>query len=324
MKETNDNQWENLDTPDRGQISSRRVGVDYPYDFYFAKDSAGKCMLVFSLSKTPGKQGKILLNGILVDNIPIGGAPSIVLTLKNNADWPIFSKICLDLCDIASEASTEDKAVELFHNRLLYWQYFLKRNSGDKLSKEEQIGLIGELLFLEKYILSQYDTLDSINFWTGADADVQDFFIGGKRIEAKVCISPSKNDVHISSLQQLYDAECPIYLAVAYIGAASADAGVAFSLASLAGRIASRLREKSMPAYELFVKKLASVGMFLDGTYADDFYAANKFKAFAVRGDFPRITPKDVKKGITRAKYIINLDYCQAYEVLMEEAFKKE
>lgn len=324
MKAISENPWENLEMPAGGRISSRRVGADYPYDFYFSKDSSGKYMLAFSLAKPANIKEKILLNGIIVANVSAGGSPAITLTLKNNADYPIFLKICLDLCNIAAEAPDEGKAVDLFCNRLLYWQYFLKRNSEDILSKEEQLGLIGELLFLDRYILPQYNALDSINFWTGADADAQDFFIGGKRIEAKTCASPSKNEVHISSLQQLYSAECPVYLAVAYVGAAASDADGAFSLASLAGGIAERLREESAAAYELFVKKLAAVGMFLDGTYGDAFYVANKFKGFRIEKDFPRITPEDVKEGITKAKYVVNLGYCQNFEIPPEEAFKKE
>jgi hypothetical protein len=324
MKATSENTWESLETPANGRISSRRVGADYPYDFYFSKDTFGKYMLVFSLAKPANINEKILLNGINVANVSAGGSPSITLTLKDNMDWPIFLKICLDMCNIATDASDESKAVGLFCNRLLYWQYFLKRNSENKLSKEEQLGLAGELLFLERYILPQYNALDSINFWTGADADVQDFFIGGKRIEVKACSSPSKNEVHISSLQQLYDAECPIYLVVAYVGVAASDIDGAFSLASLAGGIAERLRGENMAAYELFIKKLAAVGMFLDGTYGDSFYIANKFKGFKVQENFPRITPKDVKEGIIKAKYVVNLGSCKDFEIPLEEAFKKE
>jgi hypothetical protein len=44
---------------------------------------------------------KIQLNGIVVGNVSVDGTPSTVLALKNNADWPIFLKICLDLCGMA-------------------------------------------------------------------------------------------------------------------------------------------------------------------------------------------------------------------------------
>ncbi|GHV30955.1 hypothetical protein AGMMS4952_18760 [Spirochaetia bacterium] len=319
----NEDPWEALENPSAGLISSRRISADYLYDFYFAKDSSAKYMLVFSLSKPAEIHDKILLNGITVGNISADGNPSITLTLKNNADWQIFLNVCLDLCSVASEATNEDKAIDLFFRRLLYWQYFLKRNKEDKLSKEEQLGLIGELVFLEKYILSQYDALDSINFWTGADADAQDFFIGNKRIEAKICSSPARNEVHISSLQQLDNTECEIYLVVAYIGIAASDVKDSFSLFLLANRIAEHLQGTNISAYELFIRKLATVGMFLDGTYNDSFYIVNKLKGFEVRGDFPAITPNNVKKGVEKAKYIINLGYCIDYEMSLEIIFKK-
>ena len=54
------------------------------------------------------------------------------------------------------------------------------------------------------------------------------------------------------------------------------------------------------------------------------FYIANKFKGFKVQNEFPRITPNDVKAGITKAKYVINLGACADYETPLEEVFKKE
>lgn len=324
MKTTNENPWENLETPSDRLITSIRIGAEYPYDFYFAKNSAGKFMLVFSFSKPMIIRDKILLNGISVASISANDSPSMTLTLKSNTDWPIFLKICLDLCHIASEATDEEKAVDLFCKRLLYWQFFLKHNNEDKLSKEEQIGLVAELLFLEKYLLSQYYALDAVNFWTGPDEDAQDFFIGRKRIEIKACASPSKNEIHISSLQQLYDTDCEIYLAVAYIGVAASNADDAFSLFSLASRIAENLQEENIAAYELFVKKLALTGLFLDGTYNDVFYIANKCKGFRVHENFPRITPKDVKDGVSKANYVINLNSCSDYEIELKKIFAKE
>jgi hypothetical protein len=320
----NDNPWEMLENPDDGQLSSQRVRAEFPFDFYFSKDSAGTYMLVFSLSHHSVKYEKIQLNGVLVSNISIDDTPSIVLSLKNNVDWPIFLRICIDLCSVASESPSVEKAVAQFYNRLIYWQYFLKRNTDDKLSKEEQIGLIGELLVLKKYILSQYCALDSVNFWTGADSDVQDFFIDDKRVEVKTCSSPSKNEVCISSLQQLFNAECPIYLVVVYLGVSSNNTADAFTLFSLASNIAVRLRDENVQAYELYIKKLAMVGLFLDGSYNDTFYLANKFRGFSVQNEFPKITPNDVKAGIIQAKYVINLGACLNYELPLVEVFQKE
>jgi len=319
------NPWDKLDMPQRGHVSSRRVGTEYQYDFYFARDCKGSYMLVFSItSDVVVEYEPISLNGMYVNNVSVGDAPSIVLILKNSLDWPIFLKVCVDLCEVSSGASTEKKAVKSFYNRLRYWSYFLDRGYDDKLSKEEQVGLIGELLVISNYLIPEYNALDAVNFWTGADADVQDFFIADKRIEVKTCTSPSKNEVCISSAEQLYDAGCPVFLVVVYIGVATSEGEGVFSLSSLAMDVSERLKHENVEAYDIFVKKLAMVGMSLDGSYNDIFYCANQFKAFKIVKDFPRITSDELRVGVSRVKYMINIGVCSDYEITIDGLFRKE
>ena len=321
MKTIKDNPWEKLEKPVSGSLSMRRVNAEFVHDFYFAKDGYGQYSFVFSLHTPVQIKDKLSLNGIDITLLSVGGTTSIFLVLKNNNDWPIFLKICLDLCEVTSNITDETLAVKTFCNRLLYWQYFMKRNKENRLTKEEQIGLIGELLFIQKYLMPKYTLLDTMNFWTGADADVQDFFVDGKRVEIKTCMSPSKNEVHISSLQQLYNSECQIYLGVFFLGIANSELESTFSLSSLAKTLAESLQQDTY-AHELFVKKLASVGMFLDDDYNDTFYTQNGFKSYKVEKDFPRITPEDVKIGVTKANYIINLANCTEYETSIDSILK--
>ena len=169
--------------------------------------------------------------------------------------------------------------------------------------------------------MPKYDMLDVINFWTGADADVQDFFVDGKRVEIKTCMSPSKNEVHISSLQQLFDSDCDVYLGVFFLGMANSELEGAFSLSSLANKLSDMLHQDPN-AHELFIEKLASVGMFLEDDYNDAFYITNGFKSYKVEKDFPRITPEDIRAGVTKANYIINLANCSGYETPIDKILK--
>lgn len=324
MQENKENPWSSLLRPVAGEIGSRRVNAESAHGLYFAQDHAQKYMFAFTLTKPPATQEGVPLNGISIFHTQVHKSPAIVLSLKDNKDWPIFLKICLDLYDITEQEKTEKKAVDAFYNRLRYWQYFLKRNTEDTLSKEEQLGLIGELLILEKYVLSNHKALDAVNFWTGAEDDVQDFSIGKNRIEVKASASPSKNEVFISSLEQLYNKECPIYLTVVYLGQAAADAENAISLFSLAERIAGYVKEQNVSAYEAFIQKLSMRGLFLDGSYNDSFYLPSSVKAYSIRDEFPRITPPDVRHGISKAKYSINLTFCADYEVPIDAVFKKD
>ena len=176
------------------------------------------------------------------------------------------------------------------------------------------LGLMGELLFLDLYLLPKYDPLEAMAFWTGPDGDVQDFSIDNKRIEIKTCASPSKNEVKISSAQQLYSANCQVFLSVVYLMPSVADHSGAFSLYKLAKRIADKIKDKTV-AYELFIQKLASVGMFVDDVYDDDFMVCNGIKFFDVNKDFPKITPDILPDAINKVVYTISLNMASGYEV---------
>lgn len=308
------NPWDKLDMPSIGNVSMLRVDANNKHDVFYAKDPSNKYMLFFFVKEFPKYTRSVELNGVEVALLEISNKKAMVLTLKNNQDWELFLHVCLDLNNITKNSETECDAARCFYNRLLYWQYFMKHNRTNMLTKEEQLGLMGELLFLDLYLLPKYDPLEAMAFWTGPDGDVQDFSIDNKRIEIKTCASPSKNEVKISSAQQLYSANCQVFLSVVYLMPSVADHSGAFSLYKLAKRIADKIKDKTV-AYELFIQKLASVGMFVDDVYDDDFMVCNGIKFFDVNKDFPKITPDILPDAINKVVYTISLNMASGYEV---------
>lgn len=315
MKKINDNPWELLEIPISGKVSSKRLNSQNPYDFYIGKNTEGKYLLIFLLNSVilNNTPVSIQMNGIDIKKEFIDNKNSICLILKDVSDWQIFKKICVDVCEYSAQASEERNAVKSFYNRLLYWQYFLNKSRENVLSKEEQIGLSGELIFLEKFVLKKYSALDAVNYWTGCEKDTQDFSINNKRIEIKTTISPSKEEVQISSLEQLYTLNCQLELAVILLGKSSSDHADSFSLYSLADRIACKLKEQSIPAFDLFLSKLASAGFILDGSCNDDFYIFNTISCYHVLSGFPRLTPENISLGIKKVKYILDLEKCTSW-----------
>ena len=43
---------------------------------------------------------------------------------------------------------------------------------------------------------------------------------------------------------------------------------------------------------------------------------------FMVKDNFPRITPKNVSKGIGAVEYVVSLDACQSYMIEIESFYK--
>lgn len=309
------NLWDKLETPTRGSMSMLRFDASNKYDIFYAKDSHGKLFLLFFVSGFPNDIKTMDLNGIDVVFTEIAEKKVISLSLKNSLDWELFLHVCTDLNEITKTTINEKDAARCFYNRLLYWQYFMKRNRMIGLTKEEQRGLIGELLFLDKFLLQKYDALEALGFWLGPDGDVQDFSINDKRIEVKTCSSPSKNEVKISSAEQLYKVGCDIFLVVFYLSVASRETNGALSLYGIAKKLADYLLKQNIVAYELFIQKLASVGMYIDEMYNEDFVLCSEVKSFRVSDKFPKITPNMLPDGINKVVYTINLNMATQYLV---------
>ena len=43
---------------------------------------------------------------------------------------------------------------------------------------------------------------------------------------------------------------------------------------------------------------------------------------FMVKGNFPRITPKNIRKGIGAVEYVVSLDACRSYMIEIESFYK--
>ena len=122
----------------------------------------------------------------------------LALALEDPAQRDLFTQLCADAVDTAgSDASL---ALGRFHARLNSWRSFLReRRNG--LSIEETVGLIGELLVLERLLALHPGLLAN---WLAPDPALHDFVKAGHGLEIKTSRGPSSR-LHISSLDQLDD-----------------------------------------------------------------------------------------------------------------------
>ena len=91
---------------------------------------------------------------------------------------------------------------DTIHSLVEEWRSFIQGKS-EKLSTAVQLGLFGELLFLQELISKKTDELGIIS-WTGPDKSKVDFLPSvNHAIEIKSSKDPLGNEVSISSLEQL-------------------------------------------------------------------------------------------------------------------------
>ncbi|MGO6795700.1 PD-(D/E)XK motif protein [Rhizobium ruizarguesonis] len=136
------------------------------------------------------------LGGVRLVTVPDGLGPLLVLSLEDTKRRDLFVKFCADLVEAA--ASDRARALDRFLDRLDAWRRFL-RDRQDGLSRSDIIGLIGELLVLERTLGADPNLLPS---WEAPVDGLHDFHSRGHALEIKTGLGPSPS-ITISRLDQL-------------------------------------------------------------------------------------------------------------------------
>ena len=87
--------------------------------------------------------------------------------------------------DVVSGASDESAAVSAFIERTWKWHDLLKGKRKPKLSREAQMGLIGELWTLMHLLAPAVGIGTAVAGWKGAEQAPKDFELSGVCIECK-------------------------------------------------------------------------------------------------------------------------------------------
>ena len=270
------NPWENI-----GQGYYRRQDKDI--NAFYAKNESGEYLFIIDLEELLDKDIELSLKGIDLKTSKKDNSSFLTLILKNETNWEIFLQLCEDLM-ISAKAVKSNRAKNI-HSRLVRWQTFLK-NENYNISEEIQIGLMGELIFLNEY-LSKYVSLEqAINAWVGPEKEKQDFRLKGISIEIKSFMDNKQDQVNISSVEQLNNNDNNLYLCT--MGFKSSDSGE--TLEDYCKKIQKRIYEECPSILSVFEDLLMSYGYYLHCKY-DNLKQLSQYKnsCYIVNNKFPKI-----------------------------------
>ncbi len=190
--------WDELAqiAPVARQYRSRIISADAPLEIRAgmrAIDNA-PCLM---LQTTLPPDALFELGGMRLNTVPDTSGPLLVLSLEDAGRRDLFATICADVVAAASQPD-QNAALAQFLARLDAWRQFL-RDRRDGLSRMETVGLIGELLILERLIEADRDCLAS---WQAPLDGLHDFQRDGHALEVKTGLGPA-SAIMISRLDQL-------------------------------------------------------------------------------------------------------------------------
>jgi len=311
--------WRDIVPPSGARtINAFRVDPNIPWNFFWARSVDRKCLLVLEHhhdSRPTTRLPKFKGVDVSLTDSGLGGS-MLVVALLDSAQKDIFHRLCLDIVESTSGAESEPEAVAIALSRTWRWHYLLRGGKDGRLSPEEQKGLIGELLVLERHLLPHMHSLDAVRSWFGPLRAPKDFQIGRVCIEAKARRGGATPYVAISSEHQLDDAGTEaLFLHVAELDQAASDAKNSFSLTAVADRVRSVTALGDTGAEDAFETLLSAAGFRWEDDYSDSLWVEGPSRIYRVSGEFPRLTASQLAPGVSNVKYSISLVDCEPFLV---------
>jgi len=295
-------------------MNELRVDAQHPLEFFWAVDKLGSYLFICNelSSKTipvfPELQGvKIALQKGEHEN-----TIRFALLLKDNSDWELFYAICMDIVE-CTRKSTVDTGLTVILRRIGSWHQFLRKEKNGLLNEEQIKGLLGELIFIRKWLAPVFGWDKAVSFWCGPLGTPQDFCIDDMVIEVKAQLSATRAEIKISSAEQLTPQTAKMHLHVLTFGKASEKSDSTFSLPTIIHEIRTALTQ-SPETLETFSELLMEVG-YVDSQHYDSYvYTLIDENTFEVKDGFPRITTASIPTGVVKISYNISLEDCAVFK----------
>lgn len=310
--------WKDIPPPLAGDlIRANRIDESTPWGFFWARSPDRRCLLVLRHSPQSAPEGRLpRLKGIEVSLVDYRDAQKLLIfKLQEDAQKDIFHQLCLDIIGAAKAAPDERQAVALALARTWRWHHLLRGGSDVRLSREEQKGLIGELIVLQRFVLPSMPAPNALDAWRGPLDAPKDFEIGRVCIEAKARRGAAVPCVIINSMHQLDDSSCDaLFLSVTDLDLAPPlQEGRTVTEYAMSAR--DVLLESDSSVADLFDALLNAGGFRWSDDYSDSRWVEGKSRLYHVRDDFPRICGNIVPQGVVEIHYSLSLPDCARFEV---------
>lgn len=311
MTEKSDDPWSDIPTSAAGtRLNGRLVSESRPWEIFRALDHFGRRVL-FLVHARASASGIALpkMAGLEVEARVRAEDNKAILsvTLENADDADIFTRFSDDIIGTVAGARDELTAVQSFIGRTWKWHSLLKGARKATLSREAQLGLVGELWTILHVIGPARGIAKAVEGWRGSQRAPKDFELSDICIECKARGAASRNKVRITSEHQLADVSGHEVILLVHIFASAGQEDVgSLDLHAIVAEIRAEIVLKAPQASKAFEAALDDAGH--DDTH--DYYVVvvhRAFEAYRVLDGFPRIVPGSYRDGPVEVAYDLPL-----------------
>lgn len=284
----------------------QRIDATHPLDIYLGLSDEGyKTLFVMSKYEFDNVKSS---KGILVTQYKKEDENILTFKLNDKSIEDLFYIFCSDIIE-ATRHSQKVHGNSAIINRYLKWKELFAKEKLKILSEKEIKGLIGEILFLNKYMIPTFGEENAINSWLGTMGSDQDYVINSTWYEIKSINSGAKG-IEISSMEQL-DIDTIGKLVVVELNKTATTSKNAINLNTLIENTLNNLQ--SMQAKEKFEEIIFNFGYIKDDEYDNYCFEMKRMKTYLVDENFPRIRRKLIPNEIISINYEISTSEIEKY-----------
>jgi Putative PD-(D/E)XK family member, (DUF4420) len=242
---------------------------------------------------------------------PAADAVRISLDLSSAGFREVFTVMAEDVTGAVVASPDETEAVRILRCRLDHWERFMRSTGPEGLSREDQVGLFGELTFLEALLQAGIAGDAAVGWWHGPAGENQDFQAGLAAVEVKTTAANSPSSIPIANELQLDETHChPLHLLHVWLGEID---GSGRTLPQIIDDISTRLDSSALQSFH---DRLLEAGYHEvhRSLYSNTGWLVRARRCFAVDGAFPRVRRTDLREGVSRVEYRIDVAGFGEYE----------
>ncbi len=219
----------------------------------------------------------------------------------------VYFTLCDDLVAALESSCTENEAsaIMCLKNRFTAWRKMFRQERGS-LSEEQVIGLLGELYFMDRFLIPEIGATRAVKAWSGVDGTSKDFSDGSRWYEVKAA-SLGANSVKISSLAQLSSDVPGVLVVVRYETMSQGYGDPNCTVFRIFKRIMASIEDDAVRAD--FLAKLVSYGFDVVQETEGKRYRVADMGFYKVDETFPIIREKDIRhRAIDKVTYCLLLN----------------
>jgi hypothetical protein len=254
---------------------------------------------------------------VIFDQSSNGARIGIALTDEHL--FKSFTVMCFDIAERSKTGKSLEDSFMIALDCLRDWSELFKRRGKFGITRNEVIGLWGELYSLEAILISDVagDEL-IVQGWRGPNGDQRDIGFNGTRIEIKTQLATKAISLKITSLDQLDDGGNNLKLILNRI--TPSDKGL--SVIELSQILFKRF-ESNRIAHSEFERKIVLAGLNEDLEVCHEKFNIDERLIYEVSESFPKLTLSNVPIGIKAAEYEISGAAISSFQINWDQLVEK-